>query len=66
MQQVGGLRSAQCIVRWNGNSDGNDDDGDDDDDDDEAAKGHGPVVTWLVMTYHGAEVETATYLPAQL
>ena len=44
-----------------------DDDGDDDDDDDdEAAKGHGPVVTWLVMTYHGAEVETATYLPAQL
>ena len=66
MREVVGIStSAQCIVRWNGNRDGNDDD-DDDDDDDEATKGHGPVVTQLVMTYHGAEVETATYLPAQL
>ena len=27
-------------------------------DDDDTAKGARPVVTWLVMTYHGAEVET--------
>ena len=26
--------------------------------DDDTAKGARPVVTWLVMTYHGAEVET--------
>ena len=34
----------------------NDDNANDDDDD--TAKGARPVVTWLVMTYHGAEVET--------
>ena len=38
--------------------DDDDGDGDDDDDDDDTAKGGRPVVTWLVMTYHGAEVET--------